>query len=1069
MSAKKIVVGTLLVGIIVVGFLWYKGYIFSSKSTPGPSPALPSSSPKPTPTPKPSPSSSPPTPVPTPVVPPPYHPVSPSPAVVCDINKQPHCPVGFDLHCKPGTTQYQCISSAVPSPGSSRCTIDCLPGDSLCYGTTCQDHEHPYCDNGVIKCADSCGVLSPGFVPSPGVEKTPGCIYTQSDPLKCFTCADASERPVCVGNTLECQSVCLGVRPACGEGMSNYCDPATKEWTKCMATVTPRQKLIRDNGWLNSGDAENNISVIDLEGKSLDIVFTTTVGGAIGEPIAPLASPDKTWFTGTLTADELATIANPHGQLVQAVDTTGKPRPGKYVLYRVSDTHDINGKPLVWYARLIPPADLKLPNMMVSFTDPCKNGGTYQSKTVADATGQYYVEVGSCQCPPNTAGDTCQFSNSADNPMGCGGKGQVHVDSNGVPYCTGCQPPYVGYYCEFDNVQECGQHGNLVASNYTWNSSHTKYIPTTKYCNCIAPYKGSQYECQFSDATTCSGHGSVSNDGKCTCYTGYYGTGCRYNKLPDGKYVLGINADSWVSVKLTAQTVTNSKTDPVSGNVIPVTTTLYKYPDSPPITLENWGDMKNTHRPPPQVAIFIINQGQLSFDLGRNYPTPLVLDSKGQIVQGSSSDKWYIRSDSSVSPTGFQLCHEDADGNIFAFKNDLSGFVKLNQSPSPDFTPTYFALVSTFEGDCGESDVCATGIYQIQNNDGQCLAVNTDPKCVVCGEGDIGVQDCSVGCATSEPRIFWGDCSDPLSLFYYDSTGKVLSTAFQSPPYCVTKSYPGNPYPGKLDANVCASSGNGVPTEVNLHKHGISAIVDDTTIPQCITSTWDNRTGTYITDVSAQSTDQMRVVPVPKTYNCSICHENCRDTEAICKDSCKTAGLGGCATDVPFDYMGWNTNFNTDPSPDNDFYSISGLNVTKTTMDGTLQDCENACTADSSCQAASYYTMRSGSDGTSYNICNLQTFKLEPGTTMRIRNKSQGWKTFQDTTLPTYDYSKYPSAPKGNNIADCTNNIYGGDNVSIYKGGNCYNLKSTPVSKPTGQKGQQDNITSVTTVFPNRS
>jgi len=43
-------------------------------------------------------------------------------------------------------------------------------------------------------------------------------------------------------------------------------------------------------------------------------------------------------------------------------------------------------------------------------------------------------------------------------------------------------------------------------------------------CACNQPFRGNA--CQYSDATTCSGHGIVDNTGGCTCQAGYSGANC---------------------------------------------------------------------------------------------------------------------------------------------------------------------------------------------------------------------------------------------------------------------------------------------------------------------------------------------------------------------------------------------------------------------------------------------------------------------------------------------------------------------------------------------------------------
>jgi len=67
--------------------------------------------------------------------------------------------------------------------------------------------------------------------------------------------------------------------------------------------------------------------------------------------------------------------------------------------------------------------------------------------------------------------------------------------------------------CPGGTVNPCNGHG--VCSDGAAGSG---------LCSCNVGYIGSA--CQYSDATTCSGHGTVSYQGSCSCIIGFAGTDC---------------------------------------------------------------------------------------------------------------------------------------------------------------------------------------------------------------------------------------------------------------------------------------------------------------------------------------------------------------------------------------------------------------------------------------------------------------------------------------------------------------------------------------------------------------
>ncbi len=79
-----------------------------------------------------------------------------------------------------------------------------------------------------------------------------------------------------------------------------------------------------------------------------------------------------------------------------------------------------------------------------------------------------------------------------------------------------CAPGYYGASC-----QACpGGASNSCSSNGTCSQG----LGGTGACSCSAGFIGPA--CQYSNALTCSGHGSVTSYGSCVCQTGYSGPSC---------------------------------------------------------------------------------------------------------------------------------------------------------------------------------------------------------------------------------------------------------------------------------------------------------------------------------------------------------------------------------------------------------------------------------------------------------------------------------------------------------------------------------------------------------------
>ncbi len=111
-----------------------------------------------------------------------------------------------------------------------------------------------------------------------------------------------------------------------------------------------------------------------------------------------------------------------------------------------------------------------------------------------------YTQVATNSCGPTSSRATCRPACPAV--------------SNGQP--LSCN---VGYYganclsCPTANSKVCSGQG-VCGDGMSGNG----------LCTCNEGFVG--YACQYSNAVTCSGHGTVSSSGMCTCSAGYSGTAC---------------------------------------------------------------------------------------------------------------------------------------------------------------------------------------------------------------------------------------------------------------------------------------------------------------------------------------------------------------------------------------------------------------------------------------------------------------------------------------------------------------------------------------------------------------
>ena len=106
--------------------------------------------------------------------------------------------------------------------------------------------------------------------------------------------------------------------------------------------------------------------------------------------------------------------------------------------------------------------------------------------------------------PDNTRPTLCVLSDNLNYKCLKGGKfiqDKKNISKTGK--CD-CIAPWKGGVCQFSDATTCVGHGTVNEAGA---------------CTCVAPWKGAR--CQFSDATTCSSHGVTSASGHCKCNPGY--------------------------------------------------------------------------------------------------------------------------------------------------------------------------------------------------------------------------------------------------------------------------------------------------------------------------------------------------------------------------------------------------------------------------------------------------------------------------------------------------------------------------------------------------------------------
>jgi hypothetical protein len=145
-----------------------------------------------------------------------------------------------------------------------------------------------------------------------------------------------------------------------------------------------------------------------------------------------------------------------------------------------------------------------------------------------------------CNGPQSTSTYTC--ANTCGNVAVSCPAGQVKSIRSGAPclpgqffaecsqdvhqyICSSCQPGYYGPSCAACPSTAIGFCNGVGTCSDGMAGNGT--------CSCPTGWLGPA--CNYSDATTCSGHGVANNDGSCTCSPGFTGSAC--NACAEAQYV----------------------------------------------------------------------------------------------------------------------------------------------------------------------------------------------------------------------------------------------------------------------------------------------------------------------------------------------------------------------------------------------------------------------------------------------------------------------------------------------------------------------------------------------------
>lgn len=138
-----------------------------------------------------------------------------------------------------------------------------------------------------------------------------------------------------------------------------------------------------------------------------------------------------------------------------------------------------------------------------------------ESCTTAEQSYDFFTACGSGDCPAGT-------TNIGTSNSGCF-IGTIRNEcrdecTQSTNECATCSDGYFGSTCD----NECPGGVGILACNGNGVCSDGKLGDGS--CSCYGGYDGDS--CQFSDAVTCNGNGSVNSTGSCFCNTGYSGASC---------------------------------------------------------------------------------------------------------------------------------------------------------------------------------------------------------------------------------------------------------------------------------------------------------------------------------------------------------------------------------------------------------------------------------------------------------------------------------------------------------------------------------------------------------------